>query len=122
MDIQQTFLTIDTIIKSLKLKRISHNYLGLMEDALALLEYTPSLIEYCVDKESEYRKFEASLTNEEKDGKKNSSAYCETQAKATDYYKDWQKTKLFLELIYEMVNVAKKLANNIDSELNSSSK
>lgn len=111
---------INSIIKSFKSLRHEHNYLGLMESALALLEYTPSLIEYAVDKESEYRKFEANLTNESIDGKKNTSSYCETQAKATDSYKEWQKTKLYLDLIYEMVNIAKKLASSVDNEYKNS--
>lgn len=82
-----------------------------------MLEYTPTLIDYSVEQEANYRKHEAKMLDTVTEGKRLTSAYCEAQAKATDSYKEWQKTKQFIELMYEMVNVAKKLANNLDSEL-----
>jgi len=113
---QDNFEIINKIIKTFKVLRHDHNYIGLVESALALLEYTPSLIEYSVEQESEYRKFEAKLTNESIGEKKLTSSYCDTQAKGTEEYKEWQKSKLYLELIYEMVNIAKKLANTLDKD------
>lgn len=124
MEIQETYKVIDKIIKSFKKDRHEHNYLGLMESALALLEYTPTLINYSVEQEAEYRKFEARLADttiqDDKGIKRNSSAYCETQSKATPFYKEWQRTKNFIELVYELVNIAKKLANSVDSDYISS--
>lgn len=103
-------------------KKARHNndYLTLMVNAEALLENLPLLINYCVDQENEYRKFEAKLANEMTDNKKNTSSYCETQAKATENYKEWQKAKQFIELMYEMVALSKKLAGSIDKEMQAS--
>jgi hypothetical protein len=90
-----------------------------MTNAEALLEFIPNLINHSVEQESQYRKFEANLSNEiDENKKKLTSSYCETQAKATDFYKEWQKVKMFLDFIYEMVNMSKKLAISVDRELN----
>jgi hypothetical protein len=51
-------------------------------------------------------------------GKRYTSSYAETKSKATDFYAEWQKAKQFIELMYEMVNMAKKLAGSVDKELN----
>lgn len=118
--IEEVFKTLDVIVASQKKARQSNDYNTLLLNAEALLEYCPKLIEYAVDQESEYRKFEAKLADsKDENGKRNTSAYCETQAKAQDSYKEWQRAKQFIELLYEMVNMAKKLAGSVDKELNS---
>jgi hypothetical protein len=110
--------TIDAIVKAQKKARQNNDYLSLMTNAEALLEYIPELIRYSVDQEASYRKFEAQMANEvDAFGKRNSGAYCETQAKATEFYKEWQQAKQFIELMYEMVQMAKKLATSVDKEL-----
>lgn len=115
------YQTIDLIIDAQKKARKNNDFLTLLVNSEALLELLPKLINYSVDMESQYRKFEAKLADLMDEGKKrlNSSAYCETQAKATDEYREWQKAKLFQELIYEMVNIGKKLAGSVDKEFNS---
>lgn len=121
MEIENVYKTIEVIIKAQKKARKDNDYNTLLLNAEALLEYCPELINYSIDQESEYRKFEAKLTDEKDElGKRNSGAYCETKAKATDYYKEWQRSKQFLELLYEMVNMSKKLAGSIDKEFNAS--
>lgn len=122
MEIKELYNLIDTIIKANKKARANNDYLTLMLNAEALLEYMPALINHSVDQESEYRKFEASLSNKSDDtGKRLTGSYCDTQAKATDSYKEWQRSKHFIELMYEMVNIAKKLASSVDKQLNASS-
>jgi len=120
MNIEPTYKIIDVIIKAQKKARNDHNYLLLMENGQALLEYIPNLISYMVEQEGEYRKFEAKLSDEYTGDKRNSSAYCETQSKATEFYKEWQKAKNFLELIYELVNMSKALGRGINNEFNAS--
>ncbi len=116
--IEETYKVIDRIILSLKKHRQANNYLGLATDAMALLEYIPSLIQHSVNQEAEYRKFEAKLSNESIGDKKNSSAYCETQAKATVFYTEWSRAKLFIDLMYEMVQMSKILARGVNNEFN----
>lgn len=117
--IQETYKVIDRIILSLKKHRQANNYLGLATDAMALLEYIPTLIQHSVSQEAEYRKFEAKLTNEnDANGKRNSSAYSETQAKATEFYTEWSRAKLFIDLMYEMVQMSKILARGVNNEFN----
>ncbi len=118
--INDTFKVIDRIVKAQKIARQNNDFLALMLNGEALLEYLPELINYSIDQESSYRKFEANLTNQEKDGKLFTSSYCETNAKATDFYKEWQRTKHFIELMYEMVNLSKKLASSVSDEFKSS--
>lgn len=119
--IDEVYLTIDAIIAAQKKARKENDFLTLLVNSEALLEYLPSLINYSVNQESEYRKFEAKLIDEkDENGKRFSGAYCETKSKATDYYRDWQRAKLFIELIYEMVMMGKKLAGSVDKELNAS--
>ena len=111
---------IDRIIAEQKKARQNNDYLTLMVNAEALLEYIPELIKYSVDMESMYRKFEAKLANEkDENNKRLPSSYCETQAKALDSYADWQRAKQFIDLMYEMVNMSKKLAGSVNSEFNS---
>lgn len=113
------YKTIDTIIAHQKQARHDKDYLTLMSNAEALLEYIPELINFCVEQESEYRKFEAGILDEvDEKGKPRTSSYAETKAKATDFYKEWQKAKHFIDLMYEMVMIAKKLASSVDTEFN----
>lgn len=122
MEIQVLYNLIDKIFLAQKKARHNNDYLTLMLNAEALLENLPTLISYAVDQENEYRKFEANLTNTEIEGKKPTSSYCETQAKATQFYKEWQRAKLFMELMYEMVALSKKLAGSVDNELSASTR
>lgn len=120
MLVTEVYRTVDVIIKAQKKARANNDYNTILVNAEALLEYMPTLINYSVEQESEYRKFEAGLTDQQTESKRNTSSYCETQAKATDYYKNWQQSKQFIELLYEMVNMAKKLAGSVDNEFKSS--
>jgi tryptophan 2,3-dioxygenase len=122
MSVEQTYKTIDRIIEAQKKARRENDYLTLMTNGEALLEFIPELIIYSIGQESEYRKMEAKLSDEYTGDKRNSSAYCETQAKASEFYKEWQKTKMFMELMYEMVNMAKALGRGLNSELNATPK
>lgn len=122
MEIQVLYKLIDTIFLAQKKARHNNDYLTLMVNAEALLENLPTLINYSIDQESQYRKFEAKLASEEIEGKKPTGSYCETQAKATDFYKEWQKAKLFIDLMYEMVALSKKLAGSVDKELSASTR
>lgn len=115
---EQTYKTLDTIIKAQKKARQEHNYLLLMENGFALLEYSPSLVNHMIEQESEYRKLEAKLSDESIGEKRNSSAYCEAQAKSSDSYREWQRAKNFLELVYELVNMSKALGRGINNEFN----
>ncbi len=116
---EETYKTINIIVEAQKKARRNNDFLTLMTNGEALLEFIPQLIDYSITKESEYRKYEAGLANEMDGLKRNSGSYCETQAKATDYYSEWQKTKMTIDWIYEMVNLSKKLATSVDRELNS---
>lgn len=119
MHIQEVYKVIDTIVASQKNARRNNDYNTILLNAEALLEYLPYLINYSVDQEALYRKHEATLANEkDENGKRNSSAYCETQAKSTDYYTEWQRSKQFMELIYELVQMSKKLMASVDKEFN----
>ncbi len=119
MTIQDVYKIIDQIIADQKKARRGQDFLGLMLGGQALLEYIPKLIEYAVEQEAEYRKFEAQLVDMKGDNDKRfSGAYCETKAKATTYYSEWQKAKQFMELMYELVNISKKLAGSVDREMN----
>jgi hypothetical protein len=122
MTVEDIYKTIDVIVKAQQKARRNNDYLTLMLNAEALLEYIPGLIQYSVEKESAYRKYEAQLANGCTDNKRNTSSYSETQAKATEDYSEWTKAKQFIELMYEMVNMAKKLAGGVDKELNASIK
>lgn len=122
MEIQVLYKLIDTIFLAQKKARHNNDYLTLMVNAEALLENLPTLINYSIDQESQYRKFEAKLASEEIEGKKPTGSYCETQAKATDFYREWQKAKLFIDLMYEMVALSKKLAGSVDKELSASTR
>lgn len=115
----EVYATIDLIRNKFRQDRKTNNYLGLVEDGLALLEEVPKLIDISIVQESEYRKFKAALSDErDENGKRFSDAFCESKAKATDYYKEWQKARQIQELIIELVNMSKILARGINSEFN----
>ena len=118
---EQTYKVLDTIIKAQKKARQDHNYLLLMENGYALLEYSPTLVNYMIEQEHEYRKFESGLVDEkDENGKQRTSSYAETKAKATTFYKEWQRAKNFLDLVYELVNMSKALGRGINNEFNAS--
>lgn len=118
--IENIYKTIDKIIQAQKKARRENDYLTLMLNGEALLEYIPELIIYSINQESEYRKFEAGLIDEKDGEKKFTSSYCETKSKATVFYKEWQKTKQFIELMYEMVNMSKALGRGLNNEMKAS--
>ncbi len=109
---------IDIIIKKFRQDRKNNNYFELLNDGLAILEEIPKLIDISVREEGLYRKFEASLLDERnEDGKRNTSAFCETKAKATEHYEAWQRAKQYTELAYELAIMSKRLAGSVDKEL-----
>lgn len=110
---------IQTIISAQKKARASNDYLGIIMNSEALLEYLPELINHSVDMEALYREFEAKLADElDEQGKRRSGAYCETKAKATEHYREWQRSKQMIELVYELVQMGKKIASSVDKEFN----
>lgn len=114
MDLYTTFRAIN---QSNKKARHDNNYYKLLENAQALMDYIPELIDIIVDNEHEYRKFEAEMTQKrDENGKLMSGTYCETQAKATQFYKDYRKAELIKDWVYDSINLAKKLA--VDNENN----
>ena len=120
-NIEQIYKTIDLIVDSFKKHRRNNDFVNLLTDGLALLEFIPQFINYSVEQESEYRKFEAGLIDEVDENKKKlTGSYCETKAKATSFYKEWSKAKMFIDLMYEMVNLSKKLAGSVDLSLQAS--
>jgi hypothetical protein len=119
--IDNIYKTIDKIIQAQKKARRENDYLTLMLNGEALLEYIPELIIYSIGQESEYRKFESSVLDEkDENGKSRTSSYAETKAKAQDSYREWRKTSQFLELIYELVNMSKALGRSVNKEFNAS--
>lgn len=116
---EETYKIIDVIVAHIQKARKNNDYLTIMNDGIALLERIPILINYSVSQEAEYRKYEAKMLDDRDDtGKRYTSSYCETKSKATNYYSEWQKAKNFIELMYEMVNLSKKLAGSVDKEFN----
>jgi len=115
MDIYQTFKVIS---ESNKKARKDNNYYKLLENGQALLDYIPTLIDIIVDNEHQYRKFEAEMAQKrDENGKLMSGTYCETQAKATQFYKEYRKAEMIKEWVYDSVNLAKKLAVDSDTNL-----
>ena len=117
MTIEEIYKSIDTVVLRFRKHRKEDDYLSLATDGITLLEFMPSLIDYSVLQEANYRKFEAGLIDELDGEKKRTSSYCETKAKATSFYQEWQKAKLMCELVYEMVNMSKVLARSVDKSL-----
>lgn len=70
MEIIKLYTLIDTIVLAQKKARHNNDYLTLMLNAEALLENLPTLINYAVDQESNYRKYEAKIANEKDENDK----------------------------------------------------
>lgn len=114
---EETYKTIELIVKHQKKSRQDKKWIKLLVDAEALLEHIPTLINHSVDKESAYRKFEATMSDQvDSAGKRYTSSYCDTQAKATDMYAEWRKADKFIEWMYEAVNLSKKLGDTIGKD------
>ena len=111
---EEIYKAIRLIIATSKRAREEKNFVKLIINAEELLEYIPSLINYSVDQEHAYRVIESELT-EKFDGnnKRNTSTYCETKAKATESYQEWRRADKFIDFMYEMINVSKKLAGTV---------
>ena len=110
--------TIDAIMADNKKARNENNYIKLIENGFACLEYINKIINISIDAEREYRKYEATLLMELKEqGNKGKNGEAETRAKATEYYIEFRHCEQLLNLCYEMVNVAKKLADSLNDEL-----
>lgn len=115
------FEVIRKILENTKVKRQKNDFLGVINNAQAVLDYLPDIINYEVDQEHQYRAFEAELSEQRDDtGKRYTGSYCETKAKATEFYKEYRRAQLFRELMYEVVQISKKLASSIDQNLNAS--
>lgn len=119
LSMEEVFKTIDIIFEAQRKARQNNDFLTLMVNAEALLERIPALINYAIDKEREYRKLEAKLANEKDDtGKDKRGIYIEMQGKASDGYLESKKARDYMDLIYEMVALSKKLASGVNQEFN----
>lgn len=117
---ENLYKVFEAIRKSNLEARKMNNYDKLLENAQALSDYIPEMIEILVTQENLYRKYEASLANtKDENGKYYSNSYCETQAKATENYKEFKKAELTLDWAYATINISKKLAASVGSEYNS---
>jgi len=114
MKIEELQKVINVIFITIKADRQKNNINGLLNNGIACLEYSYQLIDIMVNFESEYRKFEADLID-----KGFTSAKAETQAKATDHYKNWTKCKYMYDTLLEMNLTCKKLASSTEKEFNS---
>lgn len=113
--------TIDAVMARVKEQRHRNDRDGLLLSGESCLELVYLLTDISVDAESRYRKFEADLSDKtDENGKRFSSAYCETKSKATDDYKEWQKAKQVIEVLYNLANMAKVLARGVDNSYNAS--
>lgn len=109
----EIYKTLEAIKNSNKKARQDNNYYQLLLNSQALLDYLPDLIDYNVEQEHLYRKFEAEQLSVEN----MTSAKADTLAKATEFYKEFIRSKNYKEWIYEAINVAKKLAIDTDKNL-----
>ena len=76
-----------------------------------------------VTQEKEYRKEEARLANEnDQNGKRIVEHIVKRKQRLRTFYTEWQRSKQFIELVYELVNMSKKLAGSVDKEYNASIK
>lgn len=107
-----TIETINKIIELNKQARADNNYYLLLMNAQSILEEIPNLINLSVNYEHKYRVCEAKMVEDPK----MTASRAEIFAKATEDYKEWQKIKQTIDLMYEMVQVAKRLA--VDVEFN----
>ena len=109
MDIYKIF---ESIRKSNLEARKMNNYDKLLENAQALSDYIPQIIDILVEQENQYRKFDAELLSQEK----MTSSKAETMAKATDYYKEFKRAELMQDWAYETINISKKLATSVSND------
>lgn len=117
------YKVIQTILADSREARQKGNWFKLITNSEAMLEYLSPIIDYEVEQESLYRKFEADLSdNTDENGKRFSGSYCETKAKATDFYKEYRRAMLVREQMYEIIQVSKKLAGSLDQEIKSQKK
>lgn len=113
------FDAIDKILADTKEARQHKQYDRIILNAQAVLDYLPAIIRYEVEQEAQYRQFEAKLALErDLNGKLNTGGFCETQAKATPFYTEYRKSQLFRELMYEVVQMSKKMARSHEQEFN----
>lgn len=114
------YKAIDKIASENKKARDSGNYFALVLNGQMCLNHIASLISHSIEQQSLYRKFEArrlsELTTSNEKGK---NGIAEVEAKATDYYKEWQRAEMTIELMYNLANMAKLLAKDVDKNLKS---
>ena len=111
---------IKTVLDDSRRDRKEGDWFKLITNSEALLEYLTPIIDYEVEQESLYRKLEAKLSTEkDENGKRNTGQWCETQAKASDFYKEYRRAMLVRDQLYEIIQVSKKLAGSLDQEIKS---
>lgn len=116
---EQLVKTFQAIRDSNKEARQRNDFYKLLKNGSDLLDHSFDLIQILVDSEHEYRKVEAKLQNEKREDKWNTSAYCESHAKASEHYKNFRKATLINEWVLENVQLSKKLANDTNNNLKS---
>lgn len=117
-NVELTYKAIDAIVRSNKEARDAGNYIGLVLNGQMCLNHVWTLVSHGIEQESLYRKFEARRLNELlASGERGKNGIAEVEAKATDYYREWQKATQTVNLLYEMTNLAKKLAGDVDKNL-----
>jgi len=118
-NMEELYKTFETIRLANLKARHNNDYYKLLINGQALLDYAPQLIEVLVDNEHKYRSYEAKLALErDENGKLYSNSYCETQAKASEFYKEYKRAEKTLDWLYSSVNMSKKLALNVLEEEN----
>lgn len=110
MKIEEIEKTINSIMNNIKLNRQKNNYIGLIENGIACIEYSYQLIDIIVNNEQDYRKLEA------KEIESGSLGRAEAIAKASDYYKNWKKATFMYNALLEMNMTCKKLAFTNEKE------
>lgn len=118
---QNLYKVFEAIRKSNLEARKMNNYDKLLENAQALSDYIPDMIDILVTQENLYRKYEANLLTDITQEKMTSSK-AEAMAKATDYYKEFKKAELTLDWSYATINISKKLASSVGNEYNATIK
>lgn len=120
MKIYETF---ELIRKSNFDARRRNDYDKLLENAQAISDYIPEIIDILVTQENLYRKYESDILDvDEVNGRKITSAVAETKSKATDYYKEFKRAELTLDWAYATINISKKIASSVTNEFKSTLK
>lgn len=114
--VNEVHKVIQAIMASNKEARKRNDYIKLIENGFAVLEYVSTLIEIKIDSEGKYRQLEASELDRLMDTK-GRNGIAETNAKASQPYQDLLHATDLIELCYNMINIAKLLARGIDKEL-----